>query len=104
MNVNVGFSMYSKLQKQQVIGILKGTNSKDPDVLFAAKEQAVAIANMLPGTSVMLFGAVLTITVIFAVLGIPLILIGWWAKKRRTENLATIESAYDDYLLSIGNH
>lgn len=43
----------------------------------------------------------MTLTILMAILGIPLIFFGWWVRKRGQENLATIESAYAEYVQSL---
>ena len=96
---NVTFSM----SRQQVIGLLKATGSRDPDVLLAAKEDMLASVKPV---KVMAFvplicGALLTLTVIGAFLGIPAFLGGLWLWFRGRKNVRTVEGAYHEYLASL---
>ena len=88
----------------QVIGALKATNSKDVDVLFAAKQdlldqyRPLKMMSMIPIIS----GALISLTVIGAIIGVPLIALGIWLRRKCKRNMTTVESAYDQYLSSIG--
>lgn len=94
---------FSRLTKQQVTGQLKSTNSTDPDVLFAAKNALIEPVKPLKimGLWAYVTGGLMTLTIFLAVMGIPLIIFGWWLRKRGKENLETIEAAYSDYVKSL---
>jgi len=64
---------FTKLDKQSVIGTLKATGTRDPDILHAQKAKLLAPAKHLKLLSIFLvaIGAVMTVTVILAIAGFP---------------------------------
>jgi len=94
----------STAAKPQVIGALKATGSTDPDVLFAAKQDLLDQYKPLKTMSLIpiICGALLCLTVIGAIGGVPLILLGWWLRRKCNRNIATVEEGFSDYLSSIG--
>ena len=94
---------FSRVSPQQVVGALKSTGSIDPDVLFAAKEALVAPVKPLKFMGIWAYvtGGLMTLLILTAFIGIPLIVFGWWVRKRGAENIATIETAYSEYLRSV---
>lgn len=101
MNPNAALSTATK---PQVIGALKATNSTDPDVLLAAKEdlldqyRPLKMMSMVP----ILCGGLISLTILGAVIGIPLIVLGFFLRRKCKRNMATVESAYDEYLATLG--
>lgn len=95
---------FTRVDRQSVIGTLKATGTKDPDILYAQKQKLMATSKSLHKVSfvVMGCGALLTITVVAAFAGIPALLFGAWIWRFSGKNLATIESAYSEYLGSAG--
>ncbi len=96
---------FSVVTRQQVLGALKATGSKDPDVLFAAKQSLLEPVKPLKfiGLWAYVTGGLMTILILTAIIGIPLILFGWWTRRRGRTNIATIESAFGEYLDTIGS-
>jgi len=90
----------AKVERQQVLGALKACGSHDPDVLFARKEELLADSRKMKilGIFPVILGAVMCLTIIGAVVGIPAILFGLWVKKRIRTNIETAESAYAEYI------
>jgi hypothetical protein len=95
---------FTKLDVQSVIGALKSTGSQDSDVLYAQKKQLLAPASQLKllGMILMGGGALLTITVIAAILGIPLAIFGWFCWSFGKKNIAAVEAGYSQYASSLG--
>ncbi len=95
---------FGKVDKQSVIGSLKATGSRDPDVLHAAKASLMSplkiprIAAFVVGFS----GIFLTITLIGAFIGIPMLFVAWWFWRRGGKNIAAVEEGYAEYLRTIG--
>ena len=92
-------NIYAKLTKQEVIGTLKATGSRDKDVLYAAKEGQLKVA-WLPkfcGTIGMIAGVGLSLTIIGAPIGIPMFFAGWWLRRRGTSSIEAVEAAYKEY-------
>jgi hypothetical protein len=95
---------FSRITRQQILGQLKSTGSDDPDILFAAKEALVAPVKPLKiiGIWAYITGGLMTLMILTAFLGIPLIIFGWWVRTRGQENLDTIEATYAEYVKSVG--
>jgi hypothetical protein len=93
---------FTKLDKQSVIGTLKACGSRDPDVLFAQKQQLLTPAQHLKllGYICLAIGAVFTVTVILAIAGIPAMVFGWWVQRFGKQNIRTVEGAYAEFLAS----
>jgi hypothetical protein len=93
-------SPFLNLDKQQVIGFLKDTGSRDPDVLHTQKAILVSAAKFpkLVGIYLMVLGALMTVMILTAFIGIPLIGLGWWLRRRGIRNLDTVESGYTEYV------
>jgi hypothetical protein len=102
--MSLAISPWGKMSKQQVRGFLKGAGSKDEDVLFAKKEEILAIAKLPKsiGIVTVVLGVLLSITIIMAMLGIPMIFAGWWLNSRGKENVNVVEAAYSEYLANQG--
>jgi hypothetical protein len=95
-----GAGPFSKVDKQSVIGTLKAVGSRDPDVLHAQKQKLLAPSQSLKKVAfvVMGGGAVLTITVVAAFAGIPLVLFGIWMWRSSSRNIATVEEAFNGFI------
>ncbi len=93
---------YTRLDKQGVIGTLKATGSKDPDILYAQKARLLAPAKHLKMLAIIMVavGEFFTVTVVLAIAGIPLILFAWWTWRFSRKNIATVESAFAEYAAS----
>lgn len=89
-----------KIDRQGVLGHLKQVNSRDPDVLHAQKAtllQAVRFPKTV-GTYLMLLGVLLTITILGSFLGIPMLIAGWYVRRRGVNNIRTVESTYEEFV------
>ena len=95
-----GGNPFTALDKQSVIGVLKSCGSRDPDVLYARKQQLIAPANQLKllGWICLVIGALFTVTVILAIAGIPALIFGWWVLRFGKRNVATVDAAYAEFL------
>lgn len=93
-------SPFLKLDRQMVIGELKSVGSRDPDVLHNArgKIQVVAAFPKNAGTYVMVMGTLMTITILGAFIGIPLLALGWWMRKRGKQNLEEVEAGWSAFM------
>ena len=91
---------FNLLTREQVMGALKSTGSKDPDVLLAAKEEFAS--NYRPikwfGIWGMVCGVLMTLLIVLAPLGIPLFFLGIWWFKRAKKNSLLIEQTFSDYV------
>lgn len=93
---------FTKVDKQSVIGTLKATGTRDPDVLHAQKQKLLAPSKNLKMASYIIIGcsALLTLTIVAAFAGIPFGLFGIWLWRFSSKNIATVESAFSEYLAS----
>ena len=85
---------------QEVIGKLKATHSTDSDVLLAAKNEIAAPWRQQKFTGLMLLvvGALSSLTLVLAIIGIPVAIFGAWVWRRGIANLAVVETAYAQYV------
>lgn len=93
-------SPFLKLDKQMVIGELKSVGSRDPDVLHNKKTQIMTIAKFPKhaGVYVMVMGGLCTALIIMAFIGIPLLILGWWMRRRGIANVAAVEEGWNDFM------
>lgn len=95
---------FTKLDAQTVIGTLKATGSRDPDVLHAQKRELLAPASQLKLLGIIcgVIGAFFTITVILALFGIPCMIFGWFCWSFGKKNMQAVETGYAEYLAMAG--
>ncbi len=93
----------AKLSHQQVIGALRSTGSTDPDVLFAKKEELLAETRRLKLLTIapLVAGTILTVSIIGAIVGIPMLLFGFSVRKAYKHNLDITDAALAEYLQSV---
>ena len=93
----------AKLSHQQVIGSLRSTGSTDPDVLFAKKEELLSETKRLKllGIVPIVIGTIMTVSIIGAIVGIPMLLVGFSVRKAIAHNNAVTEAALAEYLQSV---
>ena len=89
-----------KLDRQSVIGFLKSTGTRDPDVLHTQKRSLVSAAKFpkLVGVYLMILGALMTAMILLAPIGIPVLIFGWWMRRRGVKNLEAVEEGYAEYV------
>ena len=92
-------SHFLKLDKSMVIGELKSVGSKDPDMLHT---RLVHIRTMAAfpknvGIYIMVMGGLCTALILLAFIGIPLLIFGWWLRKRGLSNLKVVEEAWNEF-------
>jgi hypothetical protein len=99
---NEGQNPFTKIDKQSVIGTLKATGSRDPDILHAQKQKLLAPnKNLLILSYICIGGGILlSLTVILAIAGIPIALFGLWVWRFSSKNIAAVEAGYSEYLAS----
>jgi hypothetical protein len=80
---------------------LKATGTRDTDILYAQKAKLLA-----PNKNLKILyistggGALLSLTFILAIAGIPLALFGVWILRFTSKNIAAIKAGYSEYLAS----
>jgi hypothetical protein len=95
---------FSRVTKQEVLGTLKAAGTSDPDVLFATKEGIAAASRPLKfmGIIPIVCGIGMTLTIIGAVIGIPMMILGFWMRHRGKSNVKTIEVTFSESLKGAG--
>jgi len=94
---------FTRLDKQSVVGTLKASGSRDPDVLHATKQQLLGPGKQLKLLGIIcgVIGAFFTVTVVLAIIGIPAVLFGWWCWHFGSKNVAAVEAGYSEYVQAI---
>lgn len=97
--MNDPYNPYSALDKQRVIGTFRATGSHDPDVLDARKERLMSVVGFPKpaGTFLIGLGAVTSLTVIGAIVGIPMVVAGVWLRRRGVRNIASVQAGFEEY-------
>lgn len=92
-------SPFLSLDKSTVIGFLKSTGSRDSDVLYTQKRNLESAARFpkLTGIYLMVVGGLMTVMILTAFIGIPLMILGWWMRRRGIRNLEAVEQGYAEY-------
>lgn len=91
---------FLKLDKQMVLGFLKSTGSRDPDVLHTQKASLMSAARFpkMVGIYLMVLGGLMTVLILTAFIGIPMLGLGWWLRGRGNQNVKIVEDTYNEYL------
>jgi hypothetical protein len=91
---------FLKVDKQMVLGFLKSTGSRDPDVLHTQKASLMSAARFpkMVGIYLMVLGGLMTIMILTAIIGIPMMGLGWWLRGRGVKNVQIVEETYNEYL------
>jgi ABC-type proline/glycine betaine transport system permease subunit len=84
---------------QEVVLALRSTGASDEDVLYAAKtEFAMPFRNqVIWGICLVTVGAVVSLTGIGALIGVPAAGFGLWMWRKGARNLDVIDSAFAQY-------
>lgn len=92
-------SPFLSLDKTTVIGFLKSTGSRDRDVLYTQKRNLESAARFpkLAGVYLMILGGLLTLMILTAIIGVPLLVLGWWMRRRGVRNLEAVEAGFAEY-------
>lgn len=93
----------AKLTPQQITGSLRSTGSTDRDVLFAKKEELLQeTRRMKPLTIIpLVVGTILSITIVGAIVGVPMILFGMSVKKSYEHNIRVSDETLAEYMRSL---
>ena len=93
-------SPFLKLDHSTVLGYLKDAGSRDPDVLHTHKANLISLGRFpkLTGIYLVVVGGLLTLTILGAFIGIPLLVLGAWMWKRGAGNLESIEAGYAEFV------
>ena len=88
------------IDRQQAIDALRSTGSSDPDVLCARKEELLnRIRKMkLFAITQMIVGIVVSLTIIGAIVGVPLMIRGLALKRCAEASDNAVETTYEEYV------
>lgn len=86
-----------------VAGYLKLAGSSDPDVLASRKHELVQKQQPLKLGSLafIVIGAILTLSIIGTIPGLPMLIAAGWVQWKVRGNLKTIDAAYDAFLAGL---
>jgi len=92
-------SPFLKLEKPMVVGYLKSAGSRDPDILHTQKAHLLSLAKFPKNVGVyfMILGALCTILILLAPIGIPLLFLGWWTRRRGVRNVEAVEEGWTEF-------
>ncbi len=95
---------FSNTTPQEVVGVLKATGSRDPDVLNAAIQNLRRNFSHQRGTGLLLMivGGISSLTLVLIPVGVPAAVFGWWFWRKGKRNLEIIDSAYRSYVGPLG--
>lgn len=93
-------SPFLTLEKSAVIGYLESAGSRDPDILHDQRTRLVSLARFPKrvGLYLMLMGLVFTLAVLLAPIGIPVLVVGWRARRRGVRNLRAVEAGWTEFM------
>ena len=92
-----------QFDRQEILGMLKRDASLDKDVVHSNKMALAKVVESMRfgGTMMVLAGVLFSLTIVGAVIGIPLIWFGRKVKRRATANGEKIEVVYAEYLAGL---
>lgn len=94
-------SPFVSFDERAVIGALKATGSKDPDVLYVARGKLIGAASVprLVGGALLVSGLAVSAAQLQLgiAVGVGLLLIGWWFLHRGNRNVRMVEKGYAQY-------
>jgi hypothetical protein len=94
----------TELSPQQITGALRSTGSSDRDVLFAKKEELLTETKRLKllGIAPMIIGGILTCTIVGGIVGIPMLIFGFFVRKSYNHNIKVSDETFAEYVRTAG--
>ncbi len=94
----------SNTTPQEVVGALKATGSRDPDVLHAVYQdfRRTFAVQKVSGLILLIVGAVTSLTILLIPISVPTAIFGWWYWRKGLRNLDIVESTYRSYVGPLG--
>lgn len=95
-----GFGTFGKMNRQNVTGFFKAAGTNDPDVLYLKKQVLIRPNKniMIGAWAFVILGLICCLTIIFAVIGIPLIIFAFWLMYFCKQNIKVVESVYSEFV------
>lgn len=89
----------TKFDTQEVMTILKEIGSRDMDSLQLQKMRLLSLCEFPNtfGVFIMILGGTLSLTILLAPIGIPVMIFGWWIRRRAINSITAIECAFVEY-------
>ena len=92
-------SPFLKLEKSIVIGYLESAGSRDPDILHDQTTRLLSLARFPKhvGIYLMLTGMVFIFAILLAPIGIPVLVVGCWTRRRGVRNVEVVEAGWAEF-------
>lgn len=85
--------------ERAVIGALKAAASQDPDILYGVMANAATPLNLftIAGYALMGGGILFSLTIIGAIVGIPMAIAGWWLQRKMKHQKHMFDRIFNSY-------
>lgn len=95
-----GGNPFAAVDKDCVIGTLRATGSRDPDVLRDRKRSLIRSLRIpqLVGAALLFLGGLVSVTAAGLLVGVPIAGLGWWLWRRGARNVAAVEAGYTEFV------
>lgn len=92
-----------KLDRQHVLGALRATGSSDPAILYAKKEELLSESRRMKLLGIVPYfvGGAMCLTLVGAIVGIPIIWFGYAVGKTIRANVAVADETLAEYQRSL---
>ena len=92
--------------ERAVTGALKATASQDPDILYGAVATAATPLKLFTfaGYAFMGGGILLSLTIIGAIVGIPMAIAGWWLQRKMKRQKNMFDTTFTAYCSQKGGN
>ena len=102
--MNTSKIIHSFSDERAVIGALKAAASQDPDILYGAMASAATPLKLftLAGYALMGGGILFSLTIIGAIVGIPMAIAGWWLQRKMKRQKHIFSSTFNAYCSKYG--
>lgn len=90
---------FAPLEKETVLECFQAAGTRDPDVLVARRSRLLGQARYprLLGSALLLLGGLLSLTRFGLLSGMPVVLLGWWLRRRGVRNRDSIEAVFCEF-------
>lgn len=88
------------IDRQQAVDALRSTGSSDPDVLYARKEELLSRTRKMKLLAITQIGVgtLLSLTIVAAIIGVPLIIQGVTRVRCARASIESVETTYEEYV------
>jgi len=102
--MNTSSILHPFSDERAVIGALKAASSQDPDVLHGVMANAATPMKLFTyaGYALMGCGILISLTIIGALVGIPMAIAGWWMQRKMKRQKGMFERTFNAYCTQYG--